>query len=82
MLLRLCRSFTATVTKDKLILSFSRSQGPGGQNVNKVNSKADGRFHIDSASWLDPEAKIRLKLIFAHHINKEGELVVQSQSNP
>ena len=81
MLLRFCRSFTAAVTKEKLILSFSRSQGPAGQNVNKVNSKADGRFHIDSADWITAEAKSRLKQIFAHHINKEGELVVQSQSN-
>lgn len=81
MLLRLCRSFTATVTKDKLKLSFSRSQGSGVQSVNKINSKADGRFHIDSADWITPEAKSHLKQIFAHHINKQGELVVQSQSN-
>jgi peptidyl-tRNA hydrolase ICT1 len=80
MFLRLSRFFSATVTRDKLIINFSRSQGPGGQNVNKVNSKADVRFHVDSADWISPEVRERLKTSYAHFINKEGELIVQSQS--
>ncbi|XP_054134802.1 peptidyl-tRNA hydrolase ICT1, mitochondrial isoform X1 [Melozone crissalis] len=44
----------------RLTVSYSRSSGPGGQNVNKVNSKAEVRFHLASADWI-PEA-VRQKM--------------------
>ena len=47
---------------DKLTVSYTRSSGPGGQNVNKVNTKAEVRFHIDSADWLPAEAKQKLPI--------------------
>lgn len=34
--------------------SFTRSQGPGGQNVNKVNSKAEIRMNLNSCDWIEP----------------------------
>ena len=37
---------------DKVDFAFARSSGPGGQNVNKLNTKAELRFEIDSASWI------------------------------
>ena len=38
-------------------MTYSRSSGPGGQNVNKINSKVDLRFHLASAEWLSSELK-------------------------
>ncbi|KAJ7082843.1 hypothetical protein B0H15DRAFT_912135 [Mycena belliarum] len=53
--------FRATqVPKGSVELSFSRSSGPGGQNVNKVNTKATLRCRIDEPwipLWAQPELK-------------------------
>lgn len=61
------------------VLYFSKSSGPGGQNVNKVNTKAEGKFHIESAPFLPDDAKERLRLKHLNRINKNDELVVSSQ---
>jgi peptidyl-tRNA hydrolase ICT1 len=51
----------------------------GGQNVNKVNTKAELRFNIASADWLDSHTKGRLLRICRNNINNDGELVITSQ---
>ena len=63
---------------DKVQITYSRSSGPGGQNVNCVNTKAEIRFHLSSADWI-PEA-IRLKLAeqLRNSTTKEGDVVVKS----
>ena len=62
-----------------MILIFSPFVSQGGQNVNKLNTKAELRFHIDTADWLDEHCKHRLKLMNPNNLNKEGELIVISQ---
>jgi peptidyl-tRNA hydrolase ICT1 len=68
-----------TIPKDKLTFAFSRSSGPGGQNVNKVNTKVDLRFNIESAGWLTEEVKERLIELYPNRINSENEFIVTSQ---
>ena len=57
---------------DQLDITYSRSSGPGGQNVNKVNTKVDIRFHLDSASWISDEIKQKLR----EKVSLTGELFV------
>lgn len=70
--------FDGVIPKEKLTIKYARAGGPGGQNVNKVSTKADVRFNIDQADWLPPIVKQRLKILQAHRVNAEGELVVQA----
>ena len=62
----------------ELVFTFARSSGPGGQNVNKVNSKATLHWPTSSASLPD-DVRARFVAAFGGQINKHGELVLQSQ---
>lgn len=42
-------------------IKYSRSSGPGGQNVNKLDTKVDLRFHVKTSKWI-PEA-VREKML-------------------
>lgn len=46
---------------NKVTVTYSRSSGPGGQNVNKLETKVDLRFHVQTSEWI-PEA-VRQKML-------------------
>ena len=53
----------------------------GGQNVNKLNTKAEVRFHVLNADWMPDEVKQRLSEQQVNRINNMGELLVTSQEH-
>lgn len=55
---------------------FARSGGPGGQNVNKVNSKAILRWEIHRNQTLPAAALQRLKTAAENRINNDGDLIL------
>ncbi|NWX55857.1 ICT1 hydrolase, partial [Promerops cafer] len=65
----------------RLTVSYSRSSGPGGQNVNKVNSKAEVRFHLASADWIPEAVRQKIALMHRNKINRAGELIVTSEES-
>lgn len=66
--------------ENEFVYSTSRSGGPGGQNVNKVSTKVELRFSLLSTSLLsETEKEITFKKL-KNKINKEGELLIVSQS--
>lgn len=67
------------IRREHVRLHFARSSGPGGQNVNKLNTKAELRLHVASASWIPEDVRGRLAEREAARINREGELVVTSE---
>jgi peptidyl-tRNA hydrolase ICT1 len=46
--------------------------------VNKVNTKVEIRFHLDSATWIPEDIRDRFKKLFPNRINKEGEVFFTS----
>jgi ribosome-associated protein len=64
----------------ELHFSASRSSGPGGQNVNKVSTKMELRFHVASSFLLSEEEKALVAEKLGNRINMAGELVLVSQS--
>lgn len=65
---------------NELKFSISRSGGPGGQNINKVNTKAELRFDVRNSSYLTENEKERILLRLKNRINADGELIITSQS--
>ena len=68
------------IAEEQLQWSFARSSGPGGQNVNKVNSKATLRWTpvpgtLSQAAWNRFQRKAQC------YITTEGQVVIQSQEH-
>jgi ribosome-associated protein len=64
----------------EFIFSASRSGGPGGQNVNKVSSKIELRFNLLLTTVFTDEEKELIFRKLRNKINKEGELIIVSQT--
>ena len=65
--------------KRELIFKTSRSSGPGGQNVNKVNTRVELRFHVAESSLLSDGQKQLLLEKLHLKISQDGFLIVVSQ---
>ena len=67
------------VPLEEFSFTFARSSGPGGQNVNKVNSKALLRWPVAASPSLPAGVRERFLKSYASRITTEGELVMMSQ---
>lgn len=60
-------------------VKFARSGGKGGQNVNKVSSKAQLRWKVNDSNVLNAEQKVMIIRELRTKINIRGELVIDSE---
>jgi len=66
--------------ESEFVFSTSRSGGPGGQNVNKVNTKVELRINLLTTSLLSESEKDLVFKKLKNKINSENELILVSQS--
>src|SRR5713101_1845904 len=67
------------IPEDEFEWSFVRSGGPGGQNVNKVASKAVLRWNLAASPSLPEDVKARLRTKQQNRITTDGDLIITSQ---
>nr|SVE85890.1 EOG090X0JCO [Daphnia pulicaria] len=70
--------FSGYIPMDKIQISYARSSGPGGQNVNCVSTKAEIRFHLASAEWIPEPVRVKLAEKLKNQLSKEGYFIVKS----
>jgi ribosome-associated protein len=64
---------------DELHFSYARSSGPGGQNVNKVNTKAMLRWSVRQSPSLPEDIRSRLMATIGPRLTLGGDLLITSQ---
>jgi ribosome-associated protein len=69
------------IDDSELIYTFSRSQGPGGQNVQKVSTKVTLRFNVRQNPSLADAQKARISAVLGHRLTREGVLAVTVQTH-
>lgn len=75
----LCINDRIRIPKTEFTWTFVRSSGPGGQNVNKVNSKAVLRWPVTASPSLPDDVRARFLTKYARRVTADGELLISSQ---
>ena len=65
-----------TIPLREITFTFARSSGPGGQNVNKVSTKAVLKWNVGNTQALSHDEQLRVSEALANDINSEGDLVI------
>ena len=69
------------IPDSELSLSFVRSSGPGGQNVNKVATAVQLRFDLERSAVLTDGVKARLKALSGRRLNADGTILIIARNH-
>ena len=71
----------AAIPDDEIEIVFVRSAGPGGQNVNKLATAAQLRFHVGQSRSLDEGSKTRLRQLAGRRLTDADELLIIARNH-
>lgn len=74
-------SRTRVIPGAALEVKTARASGPGGQHVNKTESKVQLTLDPSLVPWIDPGTRLRMVALAGRNIDKEGRIYVVSQEN-
>lgn len=75
------RALTAETLRHELVFTTSRSSGPGGQNVNKVETRVTLRFDVTNSNLLSADEKALLLQKWSHRLTRDGILILTTQDS-
>jgi len=74
-------SNSITITASEIEIQFVRSQGAGGQHVNKTSTAVHLFFDIRASHSLPQRLKDKLLALADHRISKSGKIIIKSQGS-
>jgi ribosome-associated protein len=69
------------IADEDVQVTFVRSAGPGGQNVNKVATAAQLRFNLEGTRSLDAASKERLRKLAGRRLTDAGEILIIARNH-
>lgn len=66
------------IPEDEIQVDFAKSGGPGGQKVNKTESKVIAHWYINGSNTFSDEEKKRIHNLLGNRINQDGEIFVSA----
>jgi ribosome-associated protein len=68
------------IPREELHFQYSRSGGPGGQNVNKVSSKVQLKWNARNTSRIPEQVRERFVTRYSSRLTNTGDIVISSQT--